>query len=114
MRSKLILLGLTAPLLGGLLAACATAPVDPEMARCGGDYRCLSDLSFRYRQDASDLTALAQRYEQEATVLAREKGQDSEQVVRNRELAKQLWSQAQTAEQKANDYRQALPHNQLY
>jgi hypothetical protein len=71
-------------------------------------------LSFRYRQDASELSSLAQRYEQEADVLAREKGEDSAQVARNRELAKQLWSQAQTAEQKANEYRQALPHNQLY
>jgi hypothetical protein len=109
-----MLFSLATPCLA-LLAACATAtPADPEVARCGNDYRCLSEMANRYRQDAAELSRMAQRYEVEAEAAAREAGRDSEQAKRSRDVAKQLRSEAEMADLKASEYRSALPHNLVY
>lgn len=92
---------------------CVTAS-DPVVARCGSDYTCLRDTMFQYRQQAAELSALAQRYELEAQTKAREMGQDAEQVVKSRELAKQLRAEARQADELARDVQRQLPHNMKY
>src|SRR5947208_1410720 len=59
----------------------------PVATPCGSNYTCLKDTAFQYRQQAEQLSALAQHYEIEAEEKARELGQDAEQVKRNHDLA---------------------------
>jgi hypothetical protein len=97
-----------------ILAGCAAGTTEPLATACGSNYTCLKDAAFQYRQQAAQLTALAERYEMEAAAKARELGQDAEQVKRHRELAKQFWSEAQQAEELSRQYRSQLPHNVMY
>src|SRR5262249_19789081 len=75
-----------------------------------GDYRCMSDMVVQYRQQASQLEALAQQYAAEADFYAAQDGQDSERAQKSRDLAKRMWSRAQEAEQRAREWRSQLPH----
>src|SRR5262245_28675260 len=77
---------------------------------CGADYHCMSDPANQYRQRASDLQAIAQRYSVEADLQASQSGQDSQQVKQSRDLAKQAWMQAEEADQRARELRSQLPH----
>ena len=54
---------------------------------------------------------MAERYAREADLKARELGQDSAEVKKNREMARKFWAQAQEADQLARDYQYQLPHN---
>lgn len=106
--------GLWTLLVGAMVVAgCATAS-EPVVAKCGSDYTCLRDTMFQYRQQAAELSALAQRYELEAMAKARELGQDAEPVAKSRELAKQLRAEAQQADELARDAQRQLPHNMKY
>ena len=98
-------------LLGALIAGCAAGSTQPYATTCGHDYACMSDRAFQYRQQAMQLSALAERYEIEAETKAKEIGQDAEQVNRQHELAKKLWADAQEADDLALQYRRQLPHN---
>jgi hypothetical protein len=113
--SQVILLG-GMVFVGAIIAGCASAPgpTEPAAMSCGNDYACLKDATFRYRQQAVQLSALAERYEIEAEAKAKELGQDAEQVKRDRDLAKQYWSEAQQADELAREYRRQLPHNVVY
>jgi hypothetical protein len=94
-----------------ILAGCATGTTQPVTMSCGSDYTCLGDTAFQYRQQAAELSALAQRYEIDAQAKAREFGQDAEQVKRSRDLAMEYWSKAQEADEMARQYRRQMPHN---
>jgi hypothetical protein len=97
---------------GALLTGCAaTGGSDTVAAACGSDYHCTRDLMFQYRQQATDLSIMAERYAREADIKARELGQDSAEVKKNQEIAKKLWAEAQEADQRARDYQYQLPHN---
>jgi hypothetical protein len=71
-----------------------------------------SDLVFQYRQQAVELRETARRLEFEAGLYAQR--QEQEQAHRSRDLAKDLWAAADTAEEQAREYRRQLPHNQVY
>jgi hypothetical protein len=107
-------IGLGALILVAAAAAGCAAASDPVLARCGSDYTCLRDTMFQYRQQAAELSALAQRYELEAQAKAKEMGQDAEQVVKSREMAKQLRAEARQADELARDAQRQLPHNMKY
>jgi YHS domain-containing protein len=83
---------------------------DSAPGDCGTDYHCVSDLAAHYRQQASDLQAIAQRYEVEANFQAAQNGKDSQQAKQSRDLAKQLALQAQEADERARELRSQLPH----
>jgi hypothetical protein len=70
----------------------------------------MSDLATQYRQRASDLQALAQRYAVEADFQAAQNGQDSQQAKQSRDFAKQALMQAQEADERARELRSQLPH----
>lgn len=101
-------------LLGFLLVGCATETMESASRFCGSDYTCLRDMATQYRQQAQRLNDLAQRYEIEADAKTRELGQDSEEVKRNRMLAKDARAEAQEADALAREYRRQLPHNMVY
>lgn len=82
----------------------ATAP--------GPGMRTPSDLVFQYRQQAAALREMAKRLEIEAEWYAQH--QASEQAKRNHDMAKDLRSAADTAEERAREYRSQLPHGQVY
>ena len=97
---------------GALLTGCATTGASDAVGTpCGSDYHCTRDLMFQYRQQASALSMMAERYAREADLKARELGQDSAEVKKSQEMAKKLWAEAQEADQRARDYQYQLPHN---
>ena len=98
-------------LAAGLLAGCATGASDTAATACGADYHCARDLMFQYRQQARELSMIAERYAREADIKARELGQDSEQVRSSQEMARKFWLQAQEADELAHEYQNQLPHN---
>ncbi len=83
--------------------ATATAP-GPAMGK--------SDLIFQYREQAAELRGMASRLEFEAEVYAQR--QEQEQAQRSRDLAKDMRTAADTADEQAREYRRQLPHNQAY
>jgi uncharacterized protein YxeA len=97
-------------LVGTVITGCATM-TDQSRAQCANDYTCLSDNAFKYRQQAERLSALAQRYELEATAMS---GQDAESVKHQRDLAQTYRSEAQQADELAQEYRRQLPHNMAH
>jgi len=101
-------------LVGTFIAGCAAEPTQPTAMSCGNNYTCLQDATFHYRQQAVQLSALAERYEIEAEAKAKELGQEAEQVKRQRDLAKEYRSEAQQADELARQYRSQLPHNVVY
>lgn len=91
-------------LVGTLITGCATT-TDQAARQCGNDYSCLSEMAFKYRQQSEQLSTLAERYELEAQAMT---GDDAKQR-HDRALA--YWSEAQQADQRAQEYRRQLPHN---
>src|SRR5262249_28169932 len=104
------MLGSSFVLVGTLVTGCATATDKPRV-QCGNDYSCLSDMAFKYRQQADQLSALAERYEIEAGAL---KGQDAEAAKHQHDLAQAYWSEAKQADELAQEYRRQLPHNMAH
>lgn len=100
--------------LAALLVGCATGEAEKSSGNCGADYRCVSDMAVQYRQQALELEARAQQYAAEADLQATHSGPDSEQAKRSRDWAKQMWSRAQEADQRARELRSQLPHGVVY
>ncbi|HJT19071.1 MAG TPA: hypothetical protein VJ746_01295 [Nitrospira sp.] len=96
-----------------LSVGCTTSP-DQQRTPCGTDYSCLSNAVFQYRHQADQLNALAQRYEMEADVQAKQAGVETEEVKRSRTLAQQYRTEAREADDLARQYRSQLPHNVVY
>ena len=94
--------------IGILTTGCTTMKTDQANAQCGSDYSCLSEMAFKYRQQADHLSTLAQRYELEAAAMT---GEDAKQ---QHQRAQAYWSEAQQADQLAQDYRRQLPHNMVH
>ena len=94
--------------IGTLTTSCATMNSDQTTAQCGSDYSCLTEMAFKYRQQADQLSALAQRYELEAAAMT---GEDAKQ---QHQRAQAYWSEAQQADQLAQEYRRQLPHNMVH
>ena len=68
-------------------------------------------MAFKYRQQADQLSALAERYEIEAGAMT---GQDAEAAKHRHDLALAYWSEAQQADELAQEYRRQLPHNMAH
>lgn len=109
-QSRVILTG-GVILVGAIVAGCSAGNTQALTTSCGSSYSCLQDTAMQYRQQAAQLSALAQRYEMESEAKARELGKDAEQVKRSHDLARQYWSEAQEADEMARQYRNQLPHN---
>ena len=100
------ILGVSSVLIGTIGLGCAT-PSDQTTKECGSDYSCLSEMAVKYRQQANQLSTLAQRYEVEAAAMT---GEDAKQ---QHQRAQAFWSEAQKADALAQDYRRQLPHNMV-
>jgi hypothetical protein len=101
---------------GTFMLACAMGPGETQqtsLAPCGSDYSCIKAMAFEYRQQADQLSALAQRYEHEAALKSTQPGHDPDEVRRQHELALQYSSEAQKADELARQYRSQLPHNMM-
>ena len=48
-------------LVRALLIGCAAGTSNAGRTACGQDYHCTKDLMFQYRQQATDLTMMAER-----------------------------------------------------
>jgi hypothetical protein len=104
-----------AVLAGIVLAGCSAGlNQQSKTSPCGADYTCLSNSALQYRQQAAQLSALADRYEMDAQVQSKQSGMQAEAVKRNRDLAKQYRAEAQEADELARQYRSQLPHNLVY
>lgn len=101
---------LTAALLV-LVTACAMEGRDGARTTCGSDYHCARNLMFQYRQQATELHALADRYVHEANIKSQDLGPDSDAAKKSLEMARRFSLRAQEADQLAHDYQQELPHN---
>src|SRR5262245_38342095 len=107
--SHLILAG-NIVLVGTLFTGCATTTEQSTM-QCGNDYSCLTDMAFKYRQQAQQLSALAQRYELDAAAMT---GQDADAVKHQRDVAQAYRLEANKADELAQEYRRQLPHNMAH
>jgi len=106
---------MAAVLVGITLGGCSAGVHQQVNSPCGADdYNCLSSTALQYRQQAAQLSALAERYEIEANVKATQLGMDAEEVKRQRDLAQQYRSEADAADDLARQYRSQLPHNLVY
>ena len=101
------ILAVSSVLIGALTTGCGTTKTDQTTRQCGSDYSCLSDMAIKYRQQADQLSTLAQRYELEAAAMT---GPDAKQ---RHERAQAYWSEAQQADELAQQYRRQLPHNMV-
>jgi hypothetical protein len=110
MKTLYVMLASSFVLVGTLFTGCATT-TDQSRIQCGNDYSCLSDMAFKYRQQAEQLSALAQRYEIEAAAMT---GQNAEAVKHQRDLAQAYRSEAKQADELAQEYRRQLPHNMVH
>ena len=116
MKPLHLILGGSLFLGGTFMVACAVGTGETQqttVAPCGTDYRCIKDMAFHYRQQAEQLSALAQRYEHEAALKSTLAGHDAEDVKRQHELAQQYFSESQKADELAQQYRRQLPHNMV-
>ncbi len=95
-------------LVGSLIAGCAQTNRQATV-QCGNDYSCLSDMAFKYQQEADQMSALAKRYEIEAKAMT-----DGEAAKQRRERAQAYWSEANQADELAHEYRSQLPHNMVH
>ena len=71
------------------------------------------DLACTYRQQASDLRAMARHLDMKLQCYYTHFGQPDEQVKLSREKAQQLWIAADEADQLAREYRRQVPHGQV-
>ena len=116
MKPSHLILGGSLFLGGTFMVACAMGTGETQqntLAPCGADYSCIKDMAFQYRQQAEQLSALAQRYEHEAALKSTQAGHDPEDVKRQHELARQYFSESQKADELAQQYRRQLPHNMV-
>jgi len=107
----LLLVALLAGQAGCATGAPATSVSDSYQKVCGTDYHCVQDKMFEYRDQAAQLTLMAERYAREAEVKAKELGQNADEVRKTQAMAQKLWSQAQEADQLAQEYQRQIPHN---
>ncbi len=114
MRMQSFLLGSGLFLLATVAVGCATGSDERTITPAAAVSKDPGDLAFRYRLQAAELSALAQRLEFEAQWHAKQGGPDSEQAKRSREMAKEVWAAADEADQLGRQYRSQLPHNQVY
>jgi hypothetical protein len=105
---------MAAVLVGITLGGCSAGVSQQVNSPCGADYSCLSNIALYQRQQAAQLSALAERYEMEADVKAKQLGMDAEEVKRQRDIAQQYRSEATAADDLARQYRSQLPHNLVY
>ena len=81
MKPLHLILGGSLFLSGTFMVACAVGTGETQqttVAPCGTDYRCIKDMAFHYRQQAEQLSALAQRYEHEAALKSTLAGHDAD------------------------------------
>lgn len=97
-------------LVGTLITGCATTD-QSTVRRCGSEYSCLSDMAFKYRQQADQLSTLAQRYEIETAAMTE---QDAEAAKQRRDRAQTYWLEAKQADELSQVYRRRLPHNMVH
>lgn len=114
MRTQSFLLGSGLLLLATVVAGCATDSAERTIAPAAAVSKDPGDMAFRYRLQAAELHAMAQRLEFEAAWYAKQGGQDSGQAKRSQEMAKEMRAAADEADQLAREYRNQLPHNQVY
>lgn len=86
---------------------CASGFVDRASTSPAETYQHLSDQAVLYRQEAVDLRAAAQYYEEEAQRSA-QTGQDSERARRYRDFAQQASVQAIESDRHADEYQLQL------
>jgi hypothetical protein len=101
------MVAITSVVIATLNTGCATMESDHSTRQCGSDYSCLSQMAVKYRQQANQLSTLAQRYEVEAAAMT---GEDAQQ---QHQRAQAYWSEAQQADALAQEYRRQLPHNMV-
>ena len=109
MKAHYFLIGALVGLIG-LLTGCAGHEYYTGNV-CGSDYRCMKDQMFQYRQQATQLNIIADRYALDADMKAQELGQNSDEARKSQEMATKLSQQAQEADQLAHQYQRQLPHN---
>ncbi len=115
MRWSFFILGGGVILASGMLAGCASDVSQSHTAACNAaDYRCMSQASFQYQQQAERYSALADRYQQEADFQATQLGENAPEVQKQRTLAKQYWAEWEQADALARQFRQELPHNMAH
>lgn len=114
MRTQSFLLGSGLFLLAAVAAGCATDSADRTTTPASAVSKDPGDTAFRYRLQAAELSAMAQRLEFEAEWYAKQGGPGSELAKRNREMAKEMRAAADEADQLGRQYRRQLPHNQVY
>ena len=86
---------------------CASGVVDRARTSPVDTYQHLSDQAVLYRQEAVDLRAAAQYYEEEAQRSV-QTGQDSERARRYRDFAQQASVQALESDRHAEEYQLQL------
>jgi hypothetical protein len=94
-------------------AGCASSPAQTNRAE-SPIFSNAADRAFYYRQQANELSRMAERLEAEAQWYAAQGGQDAEQAKRARDIAANMRTAANEAEQKAQEYRRQVPHNQVF
>lgn len=87
---------------------CASGFMERASTPPAETYQHLSDQAVLYRQEAVDLRAAAQYYEEEAHRSAWETGQDSDRTQRYRDFAQQATVQALEADRHAEEYQEQL------
>ena len=91
-----------------MAVGCASSFVDRASTSTVGTYKQLSDQVVLYRQEAAELRAAAQYYEEESQRSVQEAGQESERARRYRDFAQQASVQAKEADRHAEEYQQQL------
>ena len=87
---------------------CASGFVDRESTSFTGMHKHISDQVLLYRQEAEELRAAAQYYEEEAQRYEQEARQESERVRRYRDFSQQASAQAEEADRAADEYQRQL------
>ncbi len=103
MRTPTIIHYGAALLLVASLAGCATASGGSGQASGAAATSDPASQAFYYRQQAAELTELANRLELEAQWYARRHGEESEPAKRAREMAKEMRLAAEEADQLARE-----------
>ncbi|WP_447972222.1 hypothetical protein [Nitrospira sp. Kam-Ns4a] len=73
-----------------------------------------SEKAFQYRRQAAELSDMAGRFKREAEWYAQRGDRYAEEVRHKRDLARELRARAAEAEIRAREYREQVPHNQVY
>jgi hypothetical protein len=94
------------------MTACATTPADRAASNPAS--KEARDLVFQYRQQAAELSQIADHFESEVRWYVTRGMQGSKEAEESREMAKDFRSAANEAEDLARQYRAQIPHNQVY